>query len=90
MSGTITESNRADIPVGTPFFTAVADIGLDGTGDMTGPAYHFQGAPSCDGATLFPPEFVIRARSDPANALATVWAHPAVLSITQKSATLWG
>ena len=35
MSGAVKDLNRTDIPIGTPFFTAVADNSEDGIADMT-------------------------------------------------------
>jgi hypothetical protein len=39
LSGIITASNRADIPVGTPFQTSVTDGSSTGTADILGPVY---------------------------------------------------
>jgi hypothetical protein len=55
MSGIITESNRADIPVGTPFFTDVTDTSPDGSGDELGRTYLNPGF-TC--ATILPPGFL--------------------------------
>jgi len=56
MSGTLTASNRPDIPVGTPFYTSMTDTSSDGSGDLVGATYLNPGF-TC--VVSIPPEFVI-------------------------------
>jgi hypothetical protein len=56
LNGVLTESNRQDIPVGTPFYTSMTDTSPDGSGDIVGATYLNPGF-TC--AVSIPPEFVI-------------------------------
>lgn len=55
-SGVLTESNRADIPVGTPFYSAITDGGATGP-DVVAPMYLNPGV-TCSPPS-FQPEFVV-------------------------------